>query len=64
MSDPHKETDNLMEWAAEVAQKANCNTTLVIANFCKENKKPGRTVEQAKVIIANNLINGGRTNEN
>ncbi|ADZ83555.1 hypothetical protein [Cellulosilyticum lentocellum] len=58
MSDPHKATDELLIWAAEVAEKADCNTTLVVANFYEENKKPGRTVEQLKVVVENNLING------
>ena len=59
MSDPHKDTNDLLIWVAEVAEKANCNTTLVVANFYEENNKPGRTVEQVKVVVENNLINGG-----
>lgn len=58
MSDPHKDTDDLLIWVAEVAEKANCNTTLVVANFYEENKKPGRTIEQLKVVVENNLMNG------
>ena len=58
MSDPHKETDNLMKWAEEIANKANCSSTRVLALFCIENKKPGRSEEQSKVIVANNLMNG------
>lgn len=58
MSDPHKQTDELMKWAEEIANKANCSSTRALALFCIENNKQGRTEEQAKVIVANNLMNG------
>ena len=65
MMDPQKSTNNLMKWAEEIANKVNCSSTRVLALFCIENKKPGRTEEQSKVIVANNLINnGGSINEN
>lgn len=64
MSDPNKETDQVLIWANEVAKKANVTALKVVALFYIENNKSGRTVEQAKVIVANNLINGGRANEN
>lgn len=58
MSNPHKATDNLMKWAEEIANKANCSSTRVLALFCIENNKPGRTEESSKVVVANNLMNG------
>ena len=58
MDDLNKETDNLMKWAEEVANKANCSSTRVLALFCIENNKQGRTKEISKVVVANNLMNG------
>lgn len=47
-----------MKWAEEVANKANCSSTRVLALFCIENNKQGRTKEISKVVVANNLMNG------
>ncbi len=58
MDDLHRDTDNLMKWAEEIANKADCSSTRVLALFCIENKKPGRTEESSKVVVANNLMNG------
>lgn len=49
-----------VEWADEVAQKANredCTVTTVIMELSKEMAK-GKDEEKAKVDVANKILNG------
>ena len=58
MDNLHNETDLLMDWAEEVANKCGRSSTYVIAQFCYINNRI-QDVEKAKVEVANKLINGG-----
>ena len=62
MRNVHKETDWLMEWAEEVANKCRRSSTYIIAQFCYSNNRL-RDPEKAKIEVANKLINGGTANE-
>lgn len=63
MNDPHEETNELLIWASDVANKAKCNSTTVVVAFSEIKKRDNVTIEQAKIITENTLINGGNTNE-
>ncbi len=55
--------ESYIEWADEVAAKSNVDSGIVIMKLTKELAK-GRKVEEAKVIVANAIINGGKIHEN
>lgn len=63
MIDPHKETDELLIWANEVAKKYNVTMLHVVGNYFKFKKDNNLTHEKAKIVIENNLKNGVDTNE-
>lgn len=58
MEDVHKQTDRLLEWAEEVANKCGRSSIYVMAQFYYRNNRV-KDVEKAKVEVANKLINGG-----
>ena len=77
MEEVNSEVANLIVWAAEVAETVEkatnkeCSTTRVLALHGIEKNKQlklglsnNEAHEKAKVIVANNLINGGKANEN
>ena len=55
--------ESYIEWADEVAAKSNVDSGIVIMKLTKELAK-GRKVEEAKVIVAKAIINGGKIHEN
>lgn len=54
--------ESYIEWADEVAAKSNVDASIVIMKLTKELAK-GKKVEEAKVIVANQIINGGKNYE-
>lgn len=53
-----KSVDDLIQWAKEIEKKCSYSAAHILAAHGRVNSKV-RNVEKAKVMVANELINGG-----